>query len=79
MQNSNAPPIVHASQSNPNRLPTLNMGIYEGMCLLMFTLLYMCMVSSQIPHGFWCQIEVKCPYFPLHSLRGRGGGGGSGA
>ena len=30
--------------------PKTEMGIYEGICLLMFTLLYMFMVSGQIPH-----------------------------
>ena len=37
MQNTNASSVGHASQWNPNILPTLNMGIYEVICLLMFT------------------------------------------
>ena len=49
MQKSNASPAGQASQSNPDFPPTKKMWIYEGTCLLMFTLLYMCMVSSQIP------------------------------
>ena len=37
-----------------------------GICLLMFTLLYIYMVSGQIPHAqgkFWCQIKVRSPTF----------------
>ena len=44
-----------------------------GICLLMFTLLYMHMVSDQIPHAqgkFWCQIKVKSPIFALYSPGG---------
>ena len=37
------------SQSNPNLPLTEMMGIYKGICLLMFTLLYMRMVRGQIP------------------------------
>ena len=46
MQNSNVLPIGQASQSNHNLPHTKKMGIYEGICLLMVTLLYMRMVSG---------------------------------
>ena len=50
MQKSNASPIGQTNQSNPNLPPTKKMGIYEKICLLMFTLLYMRMAGCEIPH-----------------------------
>ena len=51
MQNSYALHLLGMPVSQiPTVSLTLNIGIYKGICLLMFTLLYMRMVSGQILH-----------------------------
>ena len=52
----------------------LKMGIYKGISLLIFTLLYMHMVSGQISHIQPEQVLVSnTPPFPLHSPGGEVG------
>ena len=63
--------IGHTIWSNPNLLPHSKNQAKDGHLtagvINYSILLYMCMVSSQIPHmwgKFWCQYRLMPPLFP---------------
>ena len=71
MQNSNAPPIGHTSQSNPNHLKT---DLRGDMLVNVHTSVHAYDGGQILPHIGQVLVS-NIPPFPLHSL----GGGGSGA
>ena len=75
--NSNALPIEHASQSNPNLLPTQRIDS-KRWPLLLLIIAHGCGEQSRVPHvwdkfartSFECQNRSNPPPFPLRSLGG---------
>ena len=72
MQNSNAPPIGHASQSNPYHLPHLkHEDLWGDVFVNVHTSVHVYDEQSNSPRTGKVLVS-NAPYFPLHSLGGRG-------